>query len=92
MRVIALEEHFTAPTIASQIDREAISRRGSMARFVVADGHSLMELAPDLGSGRLRLMDESGITMQVLSNTGPGPDGSTDQRHDGRALSRRPLL
>ena len=74
MRVIALEEHFTAPAIAGQIDREAIRRRGAMPRLVVPDGHTPLELAPDLGAGRLRSMDESGITMQVLSNTGPGPD------------------
>ncbi len=74
MRVIALEEHFAVPAIAGRIDREAVSRRGSMPRLVVTGGHSPLELASDLGSGRLRLMDESGITMQVLSNTGPGPD------------------
>jgi predicted TIM-barrel fold metal-dependent hydrolase len=74
VRVIALEEHFTAPGIAGQIDREAISRRGIMPRLVVPEGQNPAELAPDLGAGRLRLMDESGITMQVLSNTGPGPD------------------
>ena len=33
-----------------------------------------MELAPELGARRLGLMDEAGITLQVLSNTGPGPD------------------
>ena len=33
-----------------------------------------MELAPEIGEQRLRLMDEAGITVQVLSNTGPGPD------------------
>jgi predicted TIM-barrel fold metal-dependent hydrolase len=33
-----------------------------------------MELAPEMGEQRLKLMDEAGITMQVLSNTGPGPD------------------
>jgi hypothetical protein len=33
MRVIALEEHFTAPAIAGRIDREAVSRRGSPPRL-----------------------------------------------------------
>ena len=33
-----------------------------------------MELLPDIGERRLKSMDEAGITMQVLSNTGPGPD------------------
>ena len=74
MRVIALEEHFTAPTIAGRIDREAVSRRGYRPRRAPPNSPSPQDLAPDLGAGRLRLMDESGITMQVLSNTGPGPD------------------
>ena len=74
MRVIALEEHFTAPAIAGRIDRDAVGRRGYRPRRAPPDGANPLELAPDLGSGRLRLMDESGITMQVLSNTGPGPD------------------
>ncbi len=33
-----------------------------------------MDLAPEIGPDRLRSMDEAGIDMQVLSNTGPGPD------------------
>ena len=74
MRVIALEEHFTAPEIAGRIDREAVRRRGYQPRRVPPNGPSPLELAPDLGAGRLRSMDETGITMQVLSNTGPGPD------------------
>ncbi len=74
MRVVALEEHFTAPSIAGRIDRDAISHRGNRPRRAPPTGPGPLELAPDLGSGRLRLMDESEITMQVLSNTGPGPD------------------
>ena len=33
-----------------------------------------MELAPEIGPKRLAYMDDAGITVQVLSNTGPGPD------------------
>ena len=74
MRVVALEEHFIAPAIAGRIDREAVSRRGYRPRRAPPDGPNPLQLAPDLGEGRLRGMDETGITMQVLSNTGPGPD------------------
>jgi predicted TIM-barrel fold metal-dependent hydrolase len=74
MRVVALEEHFTAPAIAGRIDRDAVSRRGYRPRRAPPNGPSPQELAPEIGAGRLRLMDESGVTMQVLSNTGPGPD------------------
>jgi predicted TIM-barrel fold metal-dependent hydrolase len=74
MRVIALEEHFAALAIAGRIDRETISRRGYRPRRAPPNEPSPQELLPDLGAGRLRLMDESGITFQILSNSGPGPD------------------
>jgi hypothetical protein len=74
MRVVALEEHFTAPAIAGRIDKDVVSRRGYRPRRPPPTGPSLLQLAPDLGAGRIASMDECGITMQVLSNTGPGPD------------------
>ncbi len=86
MRVVALEEHFTAPALAAHIDRDAIARRGYRPRRAAPNEPSPMELAPDLGAGRLLLMDESGITMQVLSGTGPGPDLVPGA--DGVALAR----
>ena len=33
-----------------------------------------MQLLPEMGEPRLKSMDEAGITVQILSNTGPGPD------------------
>jgi uncharacterized protein len=74
MRVIALEEHFTVPALVKRIDPAAIKRRGFQPRRAPTDRPSPMELAPEIGERRLRSMDETGITMQVLSNTGPGPD------------------
>src|SRR5918998_570478 len=74
MRVIALEEHFTAPHLAGRIDPEVVRRRGFRPRRVASGAINPMELAAEIGERRLRLMDEAGITMQVLSNTGPGPD------------------
>lgn len=74
MPVIALEEHFTVPSLVSRIDKRVIAARGFRPRAVPASGPSPMELAQEIGPERLRNMDEAGITMQVLSNTGPGPD------------------
>ena len=74
MRVVALEEHFTVPALVARIDRDAISARGFRPRSAPKTGPSPMELAPEIGEQRLRSMDEAGITVQVLSNTGPGPD------------------
>ena len=86
MPVIALEEHFTAPHLVQRIDKAAIAARGFRARAVPASGPSPLDLAPDLGPERLRRMDEAGIDMQVLSNTGPGPDLVAGA--DGVALAR----
>ena len=74
MRLVALEEHFTVPALVRRIDPAAISRRGFRPRTAPPSGPNPMELLPEIGERRLKSMDESGITVQVLSNTGPGPD------------------
>ena len=86
MRVVALEEHFTAPALVRRIDPEAIKRRGYRPRKLAPGGPNPMELAPEIGERRLQSMDEAGITVQVLSNTGPGPDLVPGA--DGVALAR----
>ena len=74
MRVVALEEHFTVPALVKRIDPGAISARGFRPRKAPASGPNPMALLPEIGEQRLQSMDETGITLQVLSNTGPGPD------------------
>jgi hypothetical protein len=74
MRVVALEEHFTVPKLVGRIDASAIVRRGFRPRRAPAKGPNPLDLAPEIGEQRLQSMDEAGITVQVLSNTGPGPD------------------
>ena len=74
MRTITLEEHFTAPDLVRRIDPGAISRRGFRPRKPPASGVNPLELLPEIGERRLASMDAAGITVQVLSNTGPGPD------------------
>ena len=74
MRVVALEEHFTVPAVVRRIDPGAISRRGFQPRKAPASGPNPLALLPEIGELRLKSMDEAGITMQVLSGTGPGPD------------------
>ena len=74
MRVVALEEHFTVPALVRRIDPGAISRRGFRPRKAPANGPNPLELLPDISERRLKSMDEAGITVQVLSNSGPGPD------------------
>ena len=74
MRVVAIEEHFTVPALVRRIDPGAIKRRGFRPRTAPASGPNPLDLLPDIGAQRLEAMDEAGITVQVLSSTGPGPD------------------
>jgi uncharacterized protein len=86
MRVVALEEHFTVPALVRRIDPAAISRRGFRPRKAPASGPNPLELLPEIGEQRIASMDEAGIAVQVLSNTGPGPDLVSGA--DGVALAR----
>ncbi len=74
MRVVALEEHFTVPELVKRIDPAVVKARGFIPRKVPKDRPNPMELNKEIGEVRLKSMDDTGITLQVLSNTGPGPD------------------
>src|SRR5262249_61320842 len=74
MRVVALEEHFNVPALVKRIDPAAISARGFRPRRTPASGPNPLALLPEIGEQRLKSMDETGITVQVLSTAPPGPD------------------
>jgi len=74
MRTVALEEHFSVPQLARRIDQATVSRRGYRPRTPIPGGANPLELLPEIGEGRLKSMDEAGITVQVLSISGPGPE------------------
>ncbi len=74
MRVVALEEHFTVPSLVSRIPADSIARRGFFKRSIAPGRTNPVDLLPDVGAARLAAMDESGITVQVLSTSGPGAD------------------
>jgi uncharacterized protein len=74
MRVVALEEHFTVPALVKRISPEAVAKRGFVKRKYGANRVSPLELLPEIGEKRLAAMDATGITVQVLSTTGPGAD------------------
>jgi hypothetical protein len=86
MRTVAIEEHFTVPALARRIDPDAVKRRGFRPRTAPQSGPNPLELLPEIGEQRLQSMDEAGITVQVLSSTGPGPDLVPGP--DGVAMSR----
>jgi predicted TIM-barrel fold metal-dependent hydrolase len=70
MRIVALEEHFAIPELMRRIDPGAIARRG----FPIGRWKGPDKQLADLGAERLSDMDQAGITVQVLSATGPGAD------------------
>lgn len=86
MRTVAIEEHFNVPDLIRRIDPAAIKARGYRPRTPPPDGPSPLELLPEIGDRRLEAMDKAGITVQVLSNSGPGPDLVPGA--EGAAISR----
>lgn len=74
MRVVALEEHFTIPSAAAKISAEAKAARGFVERVVAPGTKNPLDGLPDLGQQRIDLMDKNGITVQVLSISGPGAE------------------
>jgi predicted TIM-barrel fold metal-dependent hydrolase len=74
MRTVALEEHFSVPSIASRIDKAVLARRGYRPRTLPKNAPNPLELLAEIGERRFKSMDDAGISVQVLSNSGPGPD------------------
>ena len=74
MRTVTLEEHFTVPSVVQRIDPKIRNRHGFSMRKPPPGRPNPMELLPEIGEKRLKSMDDAGISVQVLSNSGPGPD------------------
>jgi predicted TIM-barrel fold metal-dependent hydrolase len=60
--------------VVQKIDKAAIARRGFRPRKLAPGKTNPMELLPEIGEKRFKSMDDAGITQQVLSNSGAGPD------------------
>jgi len=75
MRLVALEEHVSFPDMVSRISpavREQAGWPGNASPLSPTRQHQ-HELE-EVGAERLRKMDEAGITVQVLSVSGPGAE------------------
>jgi predicted TIM-barrel fold metal-dependent hydrolase len=67
MKLIAIEEHFLTPDIRAAWASSAIGQEGTAH----LDLGEIEDRLDDLGEGRIALMDESGVDVQVLSVTTP---------------------
>jgi uncharacterized protein len=67
MKLIAIEEHFLTPEIRAAWAASAIGQDGTAA----FDRGEIEARLDDLGDGRIALMNESGVDVQVLSVTTP---------------------
>jgi predicted TIM-barrel fold metal-dependent hydrolase len=70
MRIVALEEHVSFSSFTGEVDPALSAQRGYRAG---AGANSQTAALNDVDE-RLTLMDESGISLQVLSVIGPGAD------------------
>ncbi|MGI4804049.1 MAG: amidohydrolase family protein [Janthinobacterium lividum] len=75
MRIVTLEEHFNLPEFIKRIPKEVIAERGwptdPTASPIMQKAQALL---PEFGPERLRSMDDAGISVQVVSVSGPGAD------------------
>ncbi len=67
MKIISIEEHFVTREITTAWETSAIGSEGTGS----FDQGEIGQRLEDLGEGRLALMDESGVDVQVLSVTTP---------------------
>jgi len=74
MRIVALEEHYLFPDLVERIDPAAIIRRGMPAPGSPAAALAPRALLADMGKDRIADMDATGISFEILSQSGPGAD------------------
>ena len=74
MRIVALEEHYTVPSLVQRIPQDLITQRGFPPPGTPFGPASKMDELQDFGPSRLHSMDAGGVTTQVLSLARPGAD------------------
>ncbi len=74
MRIVTLEEHVRFSSFTDRIDSAAKEKRGYSKQARQPGIENWVRQLDDMAEERIRLMDESGITVQVLSVLGPAAD------------------
>jgi uncharacterized protein len=83
MRIVALEEHFTLPSLRARRTGEADALRQSLPAVV----RNVGEKMTDIGAARLADMDRAGISLQVLSKAGNHMGPSADMFDGEEAIA-----
>jgi len=74
MRIVALEEHYMFPDLVERIDPDAIARRGMPRPGTPEYAQAPRAALAELGKDRIADMDATGISFEILSQSGPGAD------------------
>ncbi len=88
MKIISIEEHFLTPEITTAWETSAIGSEGTSS----FDQGEIRQRLEDLGEGRLKLMDESGVDVQVLSVTTPALHNLEPVESVGLAMKTNDLV
>ena len=73
-RIVGVEQHFLLPDLLGRIPETAAKERGYFSRDQPYAGFSCIAQLGDVGEDRLRVLEEAGVSLQVLSLAGPGAD------------------
>jgi predicted TIM-barrel fold metal-dependent hydrolase len=87
MRIVTLEEHISFPEMADKIPKEALGGFGQSA--------AMQQIAPrlaDITGARLKSMDDTGITMQILSVDSSGANLVGPQEAPGFSMQYNNLI
>ncbi len=74
MRLIALEEHYAVESLMKRIPADVVIKRGFPDPAKPSMRPEIEANLIEMGERRLGYMNDSGISMQVLSSSGPGSE------------------
>src|SRR6185295_14978192 len=86
MRIVALEEHFSLPSLGSAPSASGTTNVADNAALPLVV-RRIAEKIKDLGADRLADMDRAGISMQVVSKAGNHMGPSADMFEGAEAVA-----
>ena len=89
MRIVTLEEHVTFPEMTGKISA------GDMAKHNISQSPAIQRVASklaDVGGDRIQTMDESGVSIQVISVAGEGADLLSASKSPGFAKEYNDMM